>query len=227
MDNRVITIDGPAGSGKSTVARQVARKQGIAFLDTGAMYRAVTLAAIRDNTDITDQTELLRVLDRHEFEFLLDENKQMKVRIDQEDVTGAIRSTQVTENARFIASCDTIRKRLVQMQRDFAAAYPAIVTEGRDQGTVAFADADIKFYLTADLDERARRRQKDLQDAGVHQPLESIRRDIHRRDQSDQARRMGPLKQAADAIQLDTSDLTIEQVVTEIEQVIKKRWPNK
>ena len=212
MANLIITIDGPAASGKSTAARLLAERLGASFLDTGAMYRAVTLAAIEAGVDMNDEEKLLGVLRNREFEFTVKENR-MSVCIDGVDVTERIRGPSVTANARHIASAAKLREKLVQMQRRFAAGEKKIVTEGRDQGTVAFADADIKFYLTAETSERARRRQAELQAGGCGENLEQIQMAIEERDKSDESRAVGPLRPARDAIVVDNTDLSIEEVV--------------
>jgi cytidylate kinase len=221
MANLVITIDGPAASGKSTAARLLAERLGVSFLDTGAMYRAVTLAAMQAGTDMNDEEKLLRVLDDAEFQFSSKAGK-MAVRIDGVDVTEQIRGPEVTANVRHIASSAKLRQRLVTMQRQFAAGEDKIVTEGRDQGTVAFPDADIKFYLTADIVERARRRQAELRAKGKEKGLEEIQSAIEARDKSDESRAMGPLKPASDAIIVDTTDLSIEEVVVKLLRCVKK-----
>jgi len=215
MANLIITIDGPAASGKSTVARLLAEKLGATFLDTGAMYRAVTLAAMQAGVDMSDEEKLLGVLETSEFQFTIKESK-MGVCINDLDVTEQIRGTEVTANARHIASATKMRAKLVEMQRQFAAGQEKIVTEGRDQGTVAFPNADIKFYLTAETIERARRRQSELLAKGAGESLEKIQRDIEERDKSDQGREIGPLKPASDAIIVDTTDLSIEEVVEKL-----------
>ncbi len=218
----VITIDGPAASGKSTAARMLARKLGASFLDTGAMYRAVTLAAMQAGVDMTDQDKLLGVMETSEFQFSLRDGK-MVVCINGIDVTGQIRQPQITANARYIASSPKAREKLVQMQRRFAAGRQKIVTEGRDQGTVAFSDADIKFYLTADSIERAGRRQAELRAKGGDQSLEQIQKAIEERDKSDENRTVGPLKPAEDAIVVDTTDLSIEEVVEKLLSCVKEK----
>ncbi len=147
----------------------------------------------------------------------------MKVSINGRDVTEQIRDEKVTASARHIASAPEIREELVRMQRDFAARQQAIVTEGRDQGTVAFPDTDVKFYLTADLTERARRRRAELAAKGAEQSLESIKEAIRQRDRSDENRTVGPLKPADDAIVVDTTDLSIEEVVAKLLNCIKER----
>ncbi len=222
MAEMVITIDGPAASGKSTAARMLARKLGASFLDTGAMYRAVTLAAMQAGVDMTDEKMLLDVMEKSEFQFSLRDGK-MLVHIDGIDVTGQIRQPQITANARYIASSPKAREKLVQMQRQFAADRQKIVTEGRDQGTVAFSDADIKFYLIADSAERARRRQAELRAKGGDQSLEQIQKAIEERDKSDENRTVGPLRPAEDAIVVDTTDLSIEEVVEKLLGYVKEK----
>lgn len=222
MANLVITIDGPAASGKSTVARLLAERLGVSFLDTGAMYRAVTLAAIESGADMSDEEKLLGVLERREFQFSVKEGK-MKVYIDGVDVTERIREPEISANTWYIASAAKVREKLVAMQRKFAARQEKIVTEGRDQGTVAFGDADIKFYLTAETSERARRRQAELQAKGGGGSLEQIQRAIEQRDKSDEGRAVGPLRPARDAIVIDTTDLSIEEVVEELLCYVKER----
>jgi cytidylate kinase len=145
------------------------------------------------------------------------------VSVDDKDVTEHIRSPEVTANARFIALAPKVREHLVRMQRQFAAGRQRIVTEGRDQGTVAFGDADIKFYLTADPAERARRRQAEQRTKGKDESLERIRKALEERDKSDESRAVGPLKPAEDAIVVDTTNLSIEQVVEKLLQFVKER----
>ncbi len=222
MANLVITIDGPAASGKSTVARLLAERLGASFLDTGAMYRAVTLAAIRAGVDMSDQEKLLGVMETSDFQFSVKEGK-MVVGINGADVSEQLRNPEITANARHIASAPRVREKLVEMQRQFAAGEEKIVTEGRDQGTVAFGDADIKFYLTAEPSERAGRRQAELRAKGVSESLEKIQRAIEERDKSDENRTVGPLKPAGDAIVVDTTDLSIKEVVEKLLSCVKEK----
>jgi cytidylate kinase len=222
----VITIDGPAASGKSTVARLVAAKLDATFLDTGAMYRAATLAAIQDGVDLTDQKRILDVLDDTVFSFKATHDG-MLVQIDGVDATAQIRDPKVTANARYVACLAPARERLVNMQRQFVKAYQRVVTEGRDQGTVAFPDANVKFFLTADLNERARRRQAELKAKGVTQTDDEIRQAILKRDQSDESRTVGPLKPANDAVIVDTTGLSIEQVVEKLVTVVRQKCQTK
>ena len=226
MADLIITIDGPAASGKSTAARLLAKKLGASFLDTGAMYRAVTLAAMRAGVDLKDEHRLLDVTQKHEFEFSVKDGKTT-VRIDKVDVTEQIRSPEVTANARYIAAAPAVREKLVQMQRQFAAGQEKIVTEGRDQGTVAFDDADIKFYLIADAAERTRRRLAELQDKGQAGSLQQIQKAIEQRDKSDRGRAFGPLKRAEDAIIVDTTNLNIEQVVKKLAGYVEEKCSRK
>lgn len=221
MAKLIITIDGPAASGKSTVARLVAQKLGASFLDTGAMYRAVTLAAMKAGVDMSDEKKLLGVMRTGKFQFSAKDGL-MKVAIDGADVSDEIRSPEVTEKSRYIASAAMVREKLVRMQRQFAKGEEKIVTEGRDQGTVAFSDADMKFYLTADVAERARRRQAELLAKGSTANLKEIQRAIEERDRSDRMRAVGPLKPAEDAIVINTTGLSIEQVVEKILGFIKR-----
>jgi len=222
MADLTITIDGPAASGKSTVARLLAEKLDASFLDTGAMYRAVTLAAMQAGVDLNDELKLLDIAGKCEFRFSVEAGKTV-VCIDNVDVTERIREPEVTANARHIAGAPEVRDELVQMQRQFAAGTQRVVTEGRDQGTVAFADADVKFFLTAEAGERARRRQADLGGKSSSQSLEQIHRAIEERDRSDESRAVGPLKPADDAIVVDTTDLSIDEVVEKFLALVKKR----
>ncbi len=222
MARLVITIDGPAASGKSTVARNLAEKLNATFLDTGAMYRAVTLACLQVKAELTDERRILDVLNNTRFEFESSKNA-MLVKINGLDVTEKIRDPQVTASARYVAASAPARKRLVEIQRQFAKNHEKVVTEGRDQGTVAFPDADVKFFLSATLDERAKRRQAELQASGIKQSVVEIKEAIRKRDNSDENRSVGPLKPADDAIVIDTTDLTIDEVVQKLISRVKER----
>ncbi len=222
MENLIITIDGPAGSGKSTIAKSVAEKLGITFLDTGAMYRAVTLTAMKAGFDLTDPDVILKLITKTNFKFK-EQNGQMLVTINNTDITEKIRHPEVTENVHFIASDELIRQKLVQMQRSFAYQQTNIVTEGRDQGTVAFPYADFKFFLTASEAERARRRQAQLKETGIDVPVEEILESIKKRDDKDISRSTGALKAADDAVIIDTTEMSVEEVVEQIICTIKKK----
>lgn len=217
----IITIDGPGGSGKSTAARLLAGRLSAVFLDTGAMYRAVTLAAMNRNLDLTDENLLLSVFETDEFDFRSDGNR-MTVLINKKDVTGKIRSAEVTANARYIASAPKVREKLVRMQRDFAAGNPRMVTEGRDQGTVVFPDADFKFFLTASLRERAKRRAAELGITRDSAEFETIKNSLKERDASDKSREVAPLKTADDAIKIDTTELSLDEVVNKLARIVEQ-----
>ena len=222
MSRLIVTIDGPAASGKSTVARLLAARLNAVFLDTGAMYRAATLAAMKAGVELSSQHQVLEIINSTQFDFTSSHNG-MRVYIDGMDVTDEIRNPRVTANARYVAGSAQARKHLVAMQRNFAQNHGRIVTEGRDQGTVAFPDADVKFFLTADLCERAKRRQSELKTKGIEQTDEEISRSIENRDQSDEKRTVGPLKPADDAVIVDTTNLTLEQVVEKLFACVKAR----
>ncbi len=226
MAELIITIDGPAAGGKSTVARLIAKKLSASFLDTGAMYRAVTLAAMKAGVDMNNENQLLAVIEKTKFQFTI-KNQTMLACIDGIDVSEQIRTPEVTAKAHYIASSPKVRAKLVELQRQFAAKEQKIVTEGRDQGTVAFPAANVKFYLTADLTERAKRRQAELREKGVDSSLEQIQASLEKRDRSDRNRTVGPLKIARDAIIIDTTTLTIEQVVEKILTLVKEKCPKK
>ncbi|MFA5554050.1 MAG: (d)CMP kinase [Phycisphaerae bacterium] len=220
MAELIITIDGPAGSGKSTVAKKLAEKLGAQFLDTGAMYRAVTLAAMNRQIDLSDEAALIKLLEDTKFQFE-PVRGLTKVIIDGCDATEQIRGFDVTANAKFIASASGIRAKLVEMQRNFAEKMHKVVTEGRDQGTVAFPDAQVKFFLDADIEERAKRRLAELGEKG--RSFEQIKQAIEKRDASDRQRTYSPLKAAADAVTVDTTNMTIEQVVDKLFGIIWER----
>ena len=221
MARLLITIDGPAGAGKSTVAKALAKKIGAGFLDSGSMYRAVTLAVMKKGIGFEDEEKIIEVMKQSDFEFKAEDAK-MRVWLDGTEVTEEIRLPEVTQNVHWVADRANLRKRIVEMERVFAAKEEKIVTEGRDQGTVAFIDADFKFYITAELDERARRRSDDLQAMGKEKDLETIAESISARDDKDKNRDTGPLKPADDAIMVDTTNLNVEQVVEKLLEHIKE-----
>lgn len=222
QDSWVITIDGPAGVGKSTAARILAERLGAVFLDTGAMYRAVTAAAMDKGTNLEDADGLLALIENTDFRFEHD-GPVLRVLVDGKDFTARIRRPEITENVRYVAGQEALRDRLVQMQRAFAARFGKVVTEGRDQGTVAFPNARWKFFLEADPGERARRRQKDLEAVGEPVNLDELKEQILNRDASDMNRKVGPLVPAADAVILDTTAIDIEQVLQKMIQAIEAK----
>lgn len=205
--HRVVTIDGPAGAGKSTVARLLAERLGWRFLDTGAMYRVVTLAALRGGVDLEDAGALERLAAGLDASF-----PPGLALIGGEDVSAAIRDVAVTRASRFIADCGPVRARLVGWQRAFAER-DDVVTEGRDQGTIVFPDASRKFYVTASEVERARRRHRELVAKGQDIELDAVLADQRARDARDAARAIAPMRAADDAETVDTTGLSVDEVV--------------
>ena len=217
MPFMIITIDGPAGAGKSSVARALARRLGFAFLDTGAMYRAVALAGKRKGLDWDQPGELADLARR--IDLRLDGDR---IYLDGEDVSDEIRTSAVTAVTRYAADNEAVRLRLVDLQRA-AAAGKNVVTEGRDQGTLAFRNAECKIFLTASPEERARRRLRDLTAQGEPVTLEQILAAQTRRDDEDSGRALGAMAAAADAVQFSTDGLLLEQVVDRLEKIVRKR----
>lgn len=212
----IIAIDGPAGSGKSSISKIVAKKLGLLYLDTGAMYRSLTLKAMKKKLDLKDDEKLIRMA--KDTKIWLETKPGfgiIKVFLDGEDVAYKIRTPQVTENIKYIARIPEVRKYMVKIQRDIAREKGAVL-EGRDTTTVVFTDADYKFYLDASIKERSRRRFKELRSLGVKTSIEEVEKDVRSRDRSDKTRKVAPLKKARDAIYIDTTDMSIDEVVKRI-----------
>lgn len=220
MNNMVITIDGPAGVGKSTVARMLAKKLDAVFLDTGATYRAVTVAAINAGAELTDPQAVLAVMDKTDFHFAHD-GDVLRVTMNGQDATQTIREPKVTEQVKHIACAPLLREQLVKLQQEFAAQFDRVVTEGRDQGTVVFPQAQYKFFLAADVKERTRRRHEELKTAGKDMDFDQLHEQIVQRDASDVNRDVGPLKPAADAVHIDTTNIDAAGVVNRMLEVIE------
>ncbi len=216
----IITIDGPAGAGKSTVARALARRLNFRFLDTGSMYRAVALAALRRGYDWDVPEDLARLARR--LEIVVDGDR---IAVDGEDVSEAVRSTEVTAVTRYAADNPQVRECLVELQRRLAGG-DDVVVEGRDQGTVAFPDAECKIFLTAGAEERARRRLGDLQSQGEPVTFEDVLASQECRDREDASRPVGPLRPAADAIEVRTDGMTLEEVVDRLEEIAMGKMTN-
>jgi len=211
----IITIDGPAGAGKSTVAKALARRLGFRFLDTGAMYRAVALAGLRQGLDWDvpdDWARLARKLDIKVSGY--------SIYLNGEDVTDAVRTSEVTSVTRYAADNPRIREHLVELQRAVAGG-DNIVTEGRDQGTVVFPKAECKIFLTASPEQRARRRLRDLESQGEPVTLEQVLTAQERRDREDAGRAVGPLAPAPDAVEVCTDGMTVEEVVSQLEKLVR------
>lgn len=220
-----VAIDGPASAGKSTVAKLVAKRFGYVYCDTGAMYRSVTLAALRRGTDLTDEDQIIKVA--NEIKITFAPGNPQKVFIDGQEVTQAIRETTVAENVSAVAAIPGVRSRMVELQRQIAQE-GGIVMDGRDIGTTVLPDAPVKVFMVASAHERARRRFLDNQERGIDGgTIEELQRAIELRDQKDSTRAVSPLTQAADAHLLDTTHLTIDQVVDQIAMLIEKTQQQK
>ncbi len=215
----IVAIDGPAGSGKSTTARLAAQRLGYLYLDTGAMYRAVTLKALREGVDVRDDEAVAKLAEEAQIDLVMRDGK-LTVLLDGEDVTEAIRMPEVSRNIGPVADNPEVRRVLVERQRQLGKE-GGVVAEGRDIGTVVFPDAEVKLFLTALPHERARRRHKELLGKGVNLPLSDIREEIEKRDQEDMSRPVGALRKAPDAIELDTTGLAIEEQVAEVVRLAK------
>ncbi len=211
----IVTIDGPAGSGKSSAARTLAQRLGFEFLDTGAMYRAVALAALRVGIDLHDQESLATLL-----RTLVLEMPPGRVLLNGEDVTTAIRTREVTAATGAVADSRVVRQHLDALQRSIAAGRD-MVTEGRDQGTIVFPNAACKFFLKADPQERARRRQREMAGRGEAVDFETVLRAQEERDQRDSARDLAPMVPAPDALVLDSTHLELAQVVDLMERAVR------
>ncbi|OAN15147.1 (d)CMP kinase [Exiguobacterium undae] len=219
MKNIQIALDGPAGAGKSTIAKQLAAQLDYVYIDTGAMYRAITLAALEQNLNLEDGQalgELMKSLDLR----LTPGDQGQRVFIGEREVTEAIRTNEVTNNVSFVARQAEVRTALVVAQRKLAER-GGIVMDGRDIGTVVLPNAELKVFLTASVEERASRRHRENIARGMDSDLPSLQADIALRDKRDSERTVSPLKQAEDAIYLDTTEMNIDQVVTRLTELVE------
>jgi pantoate ligase/cytidylate kinase len=219
----IVAIDGPAGVGKSTVTRQIAQRLGLLYLDTGAMYRAVTWLALHLGITINDEQGIAHLVTQSQIQLLMgaDSDSPTVVRINNHDVTQAIRGQEVTTRVSAIAAQPAVRQALVKQQQQFGV-HGGLVAEGRDIGTYVFPDADLKIFLTASVQERARRRQQDLVQQG-HAPMDlaTLEQAIAERDAKDSQRLLAPLRPATDAIKVCTDGLTVTEVV---DSIVKLYW---
>ena len=221
----IIAIDGPAATGKSTSAKLVSQKLGFTYLDTGAMYRCVTLLVLRNNVEINNQDHLASLLKN----FQLDIKKNGKDHLfllDGENVSKDIRSSDVTDNVSAVSALPVVRKKLVSIQRKIADNQDSVV-EGRDIGTVVFPNADVKFFIVADTLVRAKRRQLDLKRLGEKKTIDSLIKEIRDRDNYDSRRKISPLSKAIDAIEVNTTNTTIDEqvdfMVNKVKLLIKEK----
>ena len=213
----VVTIDGPAGAGKSVVTRALADRLELEYLNTGAMYRAIALKALREGVDLHDESALAELTRRTRLE-----SNDGRTFMDGEDVTDAVRANEVSLNVRYPANAPSVRENLVEQLRRIGMSKP-IITEGRDQGTVVFPDARCKFYLTATPEERARRRLGELEARGETADFNEILRQIIDRDRGDSERDVGPLREPEDAVRILSDGMSIQEVVGEMERVVRSR----
>lgn len=216
-----IAIDGPAGAGKSTVAKKLAKELGYCYIDTGAMYRALTLKALKKKYDINSEESLFQLLKKTNIE-IRSNCCENQIYVDNKNVTYAIRQPEVSNHVSLVAKSKNVRDYMLKLQRDMAKQ-GGVVMDGRDIGTVVLPDAEVKFFLTATLEARAKRRYQELDKKGFNVELNAIAQEMALRDQIDQEREFAPLIQGPDAILVDTSDYTIDEVVEILKaEVLKK-----
>ena len=215
-----VAIDGPASSGKSTISKLIAKKNHFVYLDTGAMYRVVTLAVLKNQISLDDHRAIEQLVQTIEIGFSMQDGKQ-SVFMNGEDVTDEIRSVEVTRNVSAVSALKEVRTRLVHLQQEIAENH-SIIMDGRDIGTVVLPQAEIKIFLVASVEERAKRRFIENQEKGIEMSYEELVEDIRRRDHIDSTRKESPLKKAEDAIEIDTTTMTIDDVVKTVTALIQK-----
>ena len=217
----VITIDGAAGVGKTSTAKELAKRLGYQYFDTGAMYRAVTLFFIRENVDLSSKSEVVKSLDSIKLNIDFSSESEMQIFLDEDDISLKIRSQEVTSKVSAVSALKDVREMMVNIQRSFTANGNFVV-EGRDIGTVVFPDAKYKFYLQADYDIRAERRLADFEKLNEAKNINEIKEDLKKRDKYDSSRKLSPLKKPDNAIIIDTTLCTFEEQVDKILKYIEK-----
>lgn len=218
-----VAIDGPAGAGKSTVAKSVAKRLGFLYVDSGAMYRAIAYLCIQYDVDIQKAKDVLDLLEEHSVNFDEGPDRVMQVWIDSRNVTEDLRTPEVSQAVSTIAAMISIRERLTQFQRELAAGH-SVVMDGRDIGTVVLPKAAVKVFLTADVYERANRRKLELENKGFQVSLDEMVRSVENRDRQDRNREVAPLCQADDAVCIDSTGKSVDEVVTEILSLVTRTY---
>lgn len=224
MKRFAIAVDGPAGSGKSTVAKAVARKLGIVYVDTGAMYRTVALHCIQEGISLADEAAVVASLDGLNMRIQPDTDGQ-KIFLNEEDVTAKIRTAEIGRGASDVGAYQKVRERMVEIQQKMAKEL-SVIMDGRDIGTVVLPEAEVKIYLDAGVEERARRRVGELEAKGETADFEEIKKLIIQRDYNDMNREHSPLKKADDAVVLDSTSMTVEEVQQAILDIVQERVKN-
>lgn len=217
-----IAIDGPSGAGKSTLAKKLAERLGFVYVDTGAIYRTIGLRALRSGTDPRDAAAVAAMLERVHLEIRYGEDGLQHMILDGKDVTEEIRLPEVSRYASQVSAHPCVRDYLLEMQRSLARTH-SVIMDGRDIGTVVLPEADVKIFLTAAPEERARRRCRELEQRGTPQPYEEVLSDIRERDRNDMERPVAPLRQAEDAILVDTTHLDFAASLDTLENIIKEK----
>jgi len=217
-----IAIDGPAGAGKSTIAKMIAKKLNIIYVDTGAMYRTVALYCIKHGIQCTDKDNVEKILNQIEIKILYKDHTQ-RIFLNDEDVSDIIRTQEISQGASDVATIQAVRVKMVELQRNLAKS-ASVVMDGRDIGTHVLPNADLKIFLTASVEERASRRYKELTQKGIECSLSKIKEEIEARDKNDTCRECSPLRKAEDAVEVDTTGKTIQEVVDQIISLIPKQY---
>ena len=217
-----IAIDGPAGAGKSTIAKRVSKELGFIYVDTGAMYRAIAVYMMQNQIDIHDDAAVQKACSKISISIAYSDDGEQQVILNGENVTGLIRTEEVSKMASVTSANPAVRATLLDLQRDLAAKEDVLM-DGRDIGTNVLPEAELKIYLTASVETRAERRYKELQEKGEKKDFSAIKEEIEKRDYQDMTRAIAPLKQAEDAVYLDTSHMNIDEVVEAIKKLYRER----
>lgn len=220
----IVAIDGPAGSGKGTIAKEISKRAGLLNVDTGAMFRCVALEMIRNGVSLEETSKVQEILDTIKIELKV-QNESLAVFLNGEDVSKQIRTEEVSKYTSPVSAIGIVREKLLKLQREYALSND-IVMEGRDIGTVVFPDADVKIYLDATPEERARRRVKQNDEKGISSEYEKVLEEIKIRDKRDMTREIAPLKKAVDAIYIDSTDLNTEEVIEKILKIVNSAKVN-